>query len=174
MQKSIKKSIKIMLLIILCFCCLFPFFSLKAHAAHVFTLNQLIEQEDRLDQTLVTVRGEAIGEPLKRGSECWVNINDGTNAIGIKMKETDAKHIKCFGNYKQKGDVIQIEGIFHKACSADGGETDIHSKSVKIISHGIETIQTVSAVKIVAAILSAILIIFLVGSGLKHRSSAIG
>lgn len=171
MQKSVKKSIKI---IILCFCCLFPLFFLQAHAARMLTINQLIEQENRLDQTLVTVRGEAIGEPLKRGSECWVNINDGTNAIGIKMKEEDAKKIKWFGSYKQKGDVIQIEGIFHKACSADGGETDIHSESVKIISHGTETIQTVSSVKIMAAILSAILIVFLVGSGLKHRSSAIG
>lgn len=128
---------------------LFLLFQVPAFASENVSINQLIEQEDHYDKTLVTVQGEAIGEPLKRGSECWVNLNDGTNAIGIKMKETDAERIQKYGSYKQTGDLVQIKGYFNKACPVDGGETDIHAVNVKIVASGKKTADSVPVPKII-------------------------
>ena len=122
-----------------------------ASALDHVSVNQLIEQEDRYDKTLVTVQGEAIGEPLRRGDECWVNIDDGTNSIGIKMKETDAQRVRTYGSYKQKGDTVQVKGYFYKACPEDGGETDIHAIDVQVVSPGESTPENVPPSKIAAA-----------------------
>lgn len=132
-------------------------FQICASAAGKVTINSLIEREDRYDKTLVTVRGEAIGEPMKRGNECWVNISDGTNAIGIKMKFADAQRIKKYGNYKQTGDTILVRGYFYKACPQDGGETDIHAADLKIVAPGKTTAEPVPVTKVAGTVLLAAL-----------------
>lgn len=130
-----------------------------ASALENVSINQLIEQEDHYDKTLVTVQGEAIGEPLRRGDECWVNIDDGTNSIGIKMKGTDAQRVQKYGSYKQRGDTVQVKGYFYKACPEDGGETDIHAVDVQIVSPGKPTPEDVPPSKIAAAAGLAVLMV---------------
>lgn len=125
---------------------------IRAFAAEITDIGQLIEQEDRLDKTRVVIQGEAIGEPMERGDECWVNISDGKNAIGIKMKTSDARRIRMFGDYKQKGDVVRVTGTFYKACPEDGGETDIHSLSMEIASRGSSTEHPVAPLRAAAAV----------------------
>lgn len=91
----------------------------------------------------------------RTGGECWVNINDGTNAIGIKMKTADARRITHYGNYKQKGDTVWITETFYKACREDGGETDIHVVDLKIVTPGSPTEEPVATSKVIGAVLLA-------------------
>lgn len=160
MQKSIQ-IIFLALLIVL------PF-TARAYAADTVEINQLIEQENRFNRTQVVVQGEAIGEPMERGDTCWVNLNDGTNAIGIKMKTSDARRIAMFGNYRQKGDTVRVTGTFYKACAEDGGETDIHAVSLEIISPGRVTERPLDSRKAAAAVSLAVLTALCLAA-LKHK-----
>jgi hypothetical protein len=133
-------------------------FSTHAFAAYKTTdINQLIENAKALDGKEVTVQGEAIGEPLPRGDDCWINMSDGTNAIGIWMKASDAQKIIRFGDYKNKGDVIRVTGIFNRACVEHGGEADIHNNSMFIVQKGAPVKEQIPTAKIIAA---AFLLIF--------------
>ncbi len=136
-------------------------FSTPAFAVNKTTeVNQLIESAKAFDGKEVTVQGEAIGEPLLRGDYCWININDGTNAIGIWMKSQDAQQITRFGNYKNKGDVICVTGIFSRACAEHGGEADIHSNTMLIVQKGAAVQEQIPAIKIIIAALLLIIVLF--------------
>jgi len=111
-------------------------FKMEIYAAEIFAVNDLIENGSELDGEKITVTGECIGEPMNRGAYTWVNINDGTNAMGIWMGKEDAESIETFGDYKHTGDVIQIEGIFNMSCSMHGGDMDVHSQNVIITASG--------------------------------------
>lgn len=108
----------------------------KAAFADELTFNDLIENGKAFDKKSITVKGEAIGESMKRGSYTWINITDGTVPIGIWMKNEDAEKVKIFGNYHYKGDVIEVKGTFNRACSQHGGDMDIHADSVTVVSKG--------------------------------------
>jgi len=99
-------------------------------------INALIENAKELDGKEVTVQGEAIGERMDRGDYSWVNINDGTNAIGLWIEKSEAEKITCYGTYKFKGDMVHVTGIFYRACSEHGGEADLHGGSVVIAEEG--------------------------------------
>lgn len=147
--------------------------TVHAHAAEQTEINQLIEQATGLDGKGVTVQGEAIGEVLKRGDYSWVNINDGTNAIGVWMITADAQKISSFGNYKNKGDTVRIDGIFHRACAEHGGEADIHSNTMTIVEKGYPTVAQIPFDKIIAAILlgfAAMVLVLFLHKKLKYVS----
>ncbi|MDO9492398.1 hypothetical protein [Acetobacterium sp.] len=118
-------------------------------AADVVELNQLVENAEAMDGQTVTVTGEAIGEAMERGDHAWVNINDGTNAMGIWMPLDDAQRIKFFGDYKHIGDQLQVTGVFNQACAQHGGDVDIHSNSITVIEAGYVTEESVSSPKII-------------------------
>ena len=121
-------------------------------AADVIELNQLVENAEAMDGQTITVTGEAIGEALERGDHAWVNINDGTNAMGIWMPLDDAQRIKVFGDYKHHGDQLQITGVFNQACAEHGGDVDIHSDSITVVAVGYATAESVPAPKIVTGL----------------------
>lgn len=113
------------------------FFSFSGIAfADEVTFNDLIENGKTFDKKNVVVRGEAIGESMKRGSYSWININDGTYPFGIWMKNEDGEKVKVFGDYHHKGDVIKVTGRFNRACSQHGGDMDIHADSVTVEESG--------------------------------------
>jgi hypothetical protein len=118
-------------------------------AAAVVELNQLVENAEILDGQTVTVSGEAIGEAMERGDHAWVNINDGSNAMGIWMPLDNAQSLKIFGDYKHIGDQLQITGVFNQACAQHGGDVDIHSNSITIMAAGYATAESVPAPKII-------------------------
>ena len=92
------------------------------YAADIYGINDLVEHAAALDGTEVTVTEKrAIGEAMERGEYAWVNLSDGTNAIGIWLPLTEAKLITYFGDYKNKGDSVRITGIFNRACADHGG-----------------------------------------------------
>lgn len=121
-------------------------------AADVVELNQLVENAEAMDGQTVTVTGEAIGEAMERGDHAWVNINDGTNAMGIWMPLDDAQRIKFFGDYKHIGDQLQVTGVFNQACAQHGGDVDIHSNSIMVMEAGYATEESVSSPKIIIGI----------------------
>lgn len=150
----------------LSFCLLLPLllFLLTswASALNITPINSLIENAKALDGKQVTVQGEAVGEGLARGEYCWVNIHDGTNAIGIWMTVAEAKRITCYGNYKYKGDTVTVTGVFRRACAEHGGESDIHCDKLEIAKPGHATDHHIALGKVtIAAVLLLALIILL-------------
>lgn len=98
--------------------------------------SELINNAKLYDGKVVTFKGEVIGEVMPRGDFAWVNVHDGTNALGIWVPLTLAKGILYTGSYKAKGDVIEVSGIFNRACFEHGGDLDIHAQTLRKIAQG--------------------------------------
>ncbi|MGB7604815.1 MAG: hypothetical protein WBL93_04995 [Lutisporaceae bacterium] len=143
MYKLLKALIIILLLT-------FPL-SLNVKAEDVMNINDLIEKAKELDRQEVTIQGEVIGERMDRVDFSWININDGTNAIGIWINKSEAVKISHYGNYKYKGDIVKITGTFHRACAEHGGEADLHNKSITIVEDGHPVKEQISSAKIICA-----------------------
>ncbi len=127
------------------------YFTISAAAADIFKINDLIENISGFNEKQVIVEGEAIGEILQRDEYAWVNINDGSNAIGIWLTSGDAEKITAFGDYKHIGDTIRITGTFSRDCKEHGGDVDIHSNNIEIISKGYTVKEEIGHEKVVAA-----------------------
>ena len=126
------KTIKVLTFLMLVIMIVTP----SVTAASDTNLNDLIENAMALDGKEVSVTGEALGEVLERGNYAWVNINDGTNAMGIWMTLEDAKTITFFGDYKHMGDTVRVTGIFYRACTEHGGDIDIHCNTLEVVKKG--------------------------------------
>lgn len=98
--------------------------------------DDLIENSKELDGQTVVYTGEAVGTILKRDGYAWVNINDGSNAIGIVISNEMADSIHHMGEYGKIGDQIEVVGTFHRACAEHGGDMDIHADTIRIVKDG--------------------------------------
>ncbi|MGV8983180.1 hypothetical protein [Clostridium sp.] len=121
---------------IILICILVFSFSMKCEAKEYNNFNDLIENSKSIDKDKVILKGEAIGEAMNRGKYSWVNISDGSTAMGIWLESEQVKSIKSFGKYGYKGDTVEVTGIFNRACIEHGGDMDVHAISVKIIDGG--------------------------------------
>lgn len=142
------KKIKALIIMLNLLFCLSP----SVLAADATELNQLVENPETMDGRVVTVLGEAIGEAMERGDYAWININDGTNAMGIWMTLDQAQSVKVFGDYKHAGDQVEIIGVFNRACTEHGGEMDIHCQQLEIVRPGFDTPEDISIRKVVLAL----------------------
>lgn len=135
----------------------------KVFAQDITDISKLIEGAKEYDKMEFTIRGEAIGEGLERGSYTWINVADSTNAIGVWIPAEDAKKIEYFGDYKHKGDIITVTGLFSRACLEHGGEADFHSTDIHIYKGGYETIEIIDRKKItsLAGLMGGVLILFI-------------
>jgi hypothetical protein len=97
---------------------------------------ELINNAREYDGKSVVYVGEAVGDVMVRGDFAWVNINDGENAIGVWMSKELAGEIKFTGSYRNKGDRLEITGVFNRNCTQHGGDMDIHAQSIRKISSG--------------------------------------
>lgn len=97
---------------------------------------ELIDNAKLLDGKTVQYKGELVTAILNRGEYSWANLNDGDNAIGVWCKSSLLKPVRFIGDYKNKGDVLEVTGIFNRACSVHRGELDIHASSIKIVKPG--------------------------------------
>jgi hypothetical protein len=138
--------------------------SIHAKAEDVTEINKLIEKAKELDGREVTAQGEVIGERMDRGDYSWININDGTNAIGVWLSKSEAIKILNYGNYRYKGDTVKITGIFNRACREHGGEADLHNNnSIEIVKEGYLVKEQISSTKIIASgILVSFALLFLI------------
>lgn len=143
MLKISRALISVFMIFYLCF----PAYA----AADQMTISDLIEDASALDGTEVTIEGEVIGEALERGDYAWINVSDGTNAIGVWVLRSQIAQIEYYGDYKHKGDTVRVSGVFRKACTEHGGDIDIHCTQIDIIGKGHTVRETISDSSIIAA-----------------------
>ena len=98
--------------------------------------NELIKNAKQYDGKIIVYSGEVIGDVMLRGNFAWVNISDGDNALGIWVGASLTSQIKFTGNYKFRGDSLEVIGIFNKACLEHGGDLDIHAQAIRKIING--------------------------------------
>ncbi len=96
----------------------------------------LINNAKQYDGKIVTYQGEAVGDIMARGDHAWINLNDGYIAVGVWVKKAELKDIVYLGSYREKGDIVEVTGVFHRACPEHGGDLDIHAQEVKKIIPG--------------------------------------
>jgi len=118
-----------------------------------FSSKDLIENAKLLDGKVLTYRGEAITAIMNRGENSWVNVFDGSNAIGVWCESASLKDVKFLGDYKHKGDMLEVEGVFNRACPAHKGELDIHALKVNIVEQGYRVEEHIDTRKIYLAVI---------------------
>ena len=135
-------------------------YGLSTSHADVFSSTDLINEAAKWDGEKVIYVGEAVTAVMDRGTYSWVNLNDGSNAIGVWTVARLLKHIKHTGDYRNKGDIVEVTGTFHRACKMHGGDMDIHAYGVKILKRGYRMHENVDTARIgySAAILMLVLI----------------
>lgn len=129
-----------------------------------FTSTELITGANDIDGNTVTYKGEIVAAVMKRGEHSWVNLSDGYNAIGVWCTTGSLDNVKTIGNYKNEGDILEVTGVFHRACPMHGGELDIHADSVKIKAAGFPVEEHVSVHRVnlaIAFFILALLAIFM-------------
>lgn len=113
-------------------------------SAETLSSNDLIGRAKELDSKIVTYKGEIVTDILERGEHSWLNLNDGYNAVGVWCKTPDLKSLKFVGDYKNKGDILEVEGIFNRACPIHGGELDIHATHIKLVQSGFSKAENIN------------------------------
>lgn len=135
----------------------FLFMSIPASA---YSIDDLVVNSKDFDEKYVIVQAEVIGDIMKRGDNVWLNINDGTRAIGIFCAKHQIKNIQLVGDYETTGDWIEVEGIFHRSCPSHGGDLDIHARKIEVLKRGVLRENKVNPIKIrIALILLPIVIL---------------
>jgi len=129
------------------------FLSLNLNSTPPTTINYLIEHSLTRDQQTVVIEAEVIGEVLERGDYAWINVNDGTNAIGVYTDIDLTKQLTVFGDYFHTGDKLRIVARFERSCVEHGGEMDLHATSITVIEKGKAIDHEVSALKFVMSLI---------------------
>lgn len=137
---------------------------LIASAGSVLTVksDDLINNAREYDKKEVVYSGEVIGDIMQRGEYAWINVYDGSNSIGIWITYDEAKKIKYTGSYRYKGDIVEVTGIFNRACPEHGGDFDIHAKSMIVKKEGSEVKREINL-----TILYIAIAVFLIAAGLN-------
>jgi hypothetical protein len=127
-------------------------------------VNQLVERSKFYDGKEVVFKGEVVGDIMTRGDYVWINAYDGANAMGIWISASEAGKIKKTGDYKNRGDIVEIKGIFNRACKEHGGDMDIHGESLTVKKAGYGLTYPISSSKLFfaagLAVLSGIMFLF--------------
>jgi len=117
----------------------------------VVSSNDLINNPKDYDGKNISFQGEAIGDVMERGTHGWVNIHDGSNAIGVWVPVAELRKITRTGDYRNIGDTVLVEGVFNQACVKHNGELDIHAESITVVEMGSPVERPLDANKAVAA-----------------------
>jgi hypothetical protein len=123
-------------------------------SAESTTCQQLIVDAAAWNGKTVSITGEVVGDILKTDGFVWLNVNDGTNAIGVWTDVRSLTGIEIVpGNYKVKGTIIEVEGVFSRTCSLHSGETDIHLVRFNVVSDHVDVSHPVKLNRLVFAAL---------------------
>lgn len=114
----------------------------------------LIDHGRDYDGKEILFQGEAIGEPMRRGDHAWVNVLDGSGAMGAWMPAADVASFAHYGSYREKGDLVALCGVFHRACPDHGGDMDIHVESIEVLARGHAQAHPVGRSELILAPLS--------------------
>ena len=138
----------------------------------------LIQNAKEYDGKEVTFQGEAIGDVMKRGNFCWVNILDGKNAIGVFSDKSVFDGVIFTGDYNHKGDIVEASGIFHRACLEHGGDLDIHVSKMTRLRDGYKVIHNVNQLKVriilwLMPVLLGLIVIMIINRVRKYKLNLI-
>lgn len=120
--------------------------------AVTWSSTELIEKAKELNGRKLNYRGELVTAILDRGEYSWANLNDGSNAIGVWCKSSLLDGVKFAGDYKNRGDIIEVNGTLNRACSIHNGELDIHADTVEIVKKGHSLVRPINLKRINSAI----------------------
>lgn len=127
------KSFKFLLKVFTFYFLLLP---LSCYALSISS-SELINNAKQYDGEVVEYQGEAIGDIMARSGFAWVNLNDGTNAIGVWTdKNLIPKDMFYLGSFRYTGDYLLVRGVFNKACIEHGGDLDIHAQNISLFKKG--------------------------------------
>jgi lysyl-tRNA synthetase class II len=139
----------------------FIFFSIKIFSQEI-SLKELLTYPDKFDKKTVEIKGEVIGEPILIKKGCWINISSQGFNIGVFVKKKSfLKKIHYWGDYKKKGDIVKIKGVFFKNCPLHF-EQDIHLKDLKVIEKGFQKKEKISSFKVKLTVVSFIICLVIV------------
>jgi hypothetical protein len=99
-------------------------------------VSQLVSRAKDFDARNIVVQGEVLGDLMQRGEYVWLNLMDDGTAIGVWARAKDLPEIGYLGGYWAKGDILRVEGIFHRACPDHGGDLDLHAVSITTVQKG--------------------------------------
>lgn len=120
--------------------------------AQLISIQELLNQSKAYDQQTVIIEAEVILEVLERDDMAWLNVNDGTNVIGVFLPLEMTEKLTTFGNHQNQGDRIRIEAIFYRNCFEHGGEMDLHAINIDVIEKGFRIERPISTWKFSFAI----------------------
>ena len=117
---------------------------------------RLIDRAKAYDKPEIIYSGEVIGDILHASNHVWLNVSDGSNALGVWVSSDLASAIEVPGRYKQQGDTIRMLGTFYRACTEHGGDMDLHADSVTLVSRGYPVSHEVQGWKVWLAVFLSI------------------
>jgi len=126
---------------------LIVFMAANADAIEVSS-RHLIEHAKFYDGKVVTYSGEAITAVMKRGVYGWVNVSDRDNAVGVWCNASLLGPVKFLGDYKTRGDMLEVVGVFNRACQEHGGDLDIHADTLVVKKAGYAVHEKINIKKI--------------------------
>ncbi|MFA5089739.1 MAG: DNA-binding protein [Candidatus Omnitrophota bacterium] len=141
--------------------------------AQTISSSELIKDAKQYDGKNVTYQGEVVGDIMMRGEFAWLNINDGSNAIGIWINKKLIKDIFYTGSYQAKGDLVEITGKFNRSCIEHGGDLDIHAQSINKIASGSKIYHAVNTKAINFTLSLSGIILLVLFLRLHHSRKAI-
>lgn len=104
----------------------------------------------------VILFGEVVGVILRQGNHSWASIYDGTYALGVYAPSVFFNDSLILGDYHHNGDMVEIVGVFNRACNEHGGDADIHAKSVRTVARGHIVERPVSVPKVLFTLLMVV------------------
>lgn len=100
---------------------------------------ELITNAKKYDGDIVAYEGEVVGDVMFRGAQAWINVYDGTNALGVWVPAALARRVRLVGGYSYIGDTVRVTGVFKRADARHGGDTDIHAETLRVVKAGRRT-----------------------------------
>ncbi|MDP2904864.1 MAG: DNA-binding protein [Candidatus Omnitrophota bacterium] len=138
--------------------------------AQVLSSTELINSAKQYDGQEVVYQGEVVGEVMRRPPHAWVNVHDGLNAIGIWAGLSLIQDITYAGAYQVRGDIIEVIGVFHRACLEHGGDLDIHAANVTLKEGGKKSLDCFDSGEVTtAALLLGVLVLIWILNQLRGK-----
>lgn len=163
-------------LLLLATCILLLMLSLiLTNQALAISSKELIKHPKKYDGKQVSFKGEAVGDVMMRGSHAWIHVNDDFYSMigetknkklggynsgqSIWCEASQVETITYVGGYKNKGDIVEVEGTFNRACQEHDGTMDIHAESLRVVEEGYQRKRSLNFSKVEIA--GLLVIIFL-------------
>ena len=102
----------------------------------VVLIQDLVMRSAMYEGRTVILQGEVIDDIMPRGKFAWINIQGQYNEIGVWLPLELTKRITYKGNYRFKGDRVEVLGVFKHADEEFGGEFCFRAIDLKIIQAG--------------------------------------